>query len=66
MCIICSGLDNKSLTPWEAADNLTEMAESLEEEHLHDVYKKITHLLWLEKMNICIYCSDRPCKCEDV
>ena len=37
MCIICSGLENNSLTPWEAARNLTEMGNSIEKEHFEEI-----------------------------
>ena len=64
MCIICSGLENNTLTPWEAARNLTEMANSLEKEHFESLAKKINEFLWLERVNICIYCGHIPCSCS--
>ena len=33
MCIICVGLDDNKLTPWEAARNRTEMLNLISEEH---------------------------------
>ena len=64
MCIICSGLDNKTLTPWEAARNLTEMANSIDEEHFEELAKEINELLWAEHVNDCIFCATKPCECD--
>ena len=51
MCIICSGLDNKTLMPWEAVRNSTEIMETLSENHKEELVEKITIAVqeWLEK-----------------
>ena len=64
MCIICSGLENNTLTPWEAAQNLAEMGNSIEKKHFEEIAKEINDLLWLERANICIFCANVPCCCE--
>jgi len=45
MCIICVGLDNKTLTPWEAARNRTEMLPEFDEAHLIVLQDKINQSL---------------------
>jgi len=50
MCIICIDLDNKKLTPWEAARNRLEMLEQFDEEHLVTLNEKIERSL-LEYLN---------------
>lgn len=45
MCIICVGLDNNTLTPWEAARNRKEMLEQFDEEHLKVLSEKIKSAL---------------------
>ena len=45
MCIICVGLDNNTLTPWEAARNRKEMLEQFDEEHLEVLAEKISKAL---------------------
>jgi len=42
MCLICVGLDDKTLSPWEAARNRTEMLKEFDEEHLILLDKKIS------------------------
>ena len=64
MCIICAGLENNTLSPWEAARNLTEMANSIEKEHFEELAKEINELLWLERVNTCIFCVKTPCECH--
>jgi hypothetical protein len=63
MCIICTGLKNNTLTPWEAAANLMEMRNSIEKEHFEELSKEINERLWLERVNICIFCAKIPCAC---
>ena len=46
MCIICTGLDNKTLTPWEAAKNRVEFLQELDEEHLEVLDRKIRNALF--------------------
>ena len=41
MCLICAHLDNKTLTPWEAARNRREYLDVLDEEHLKELDEKI-------------------------
>ena len=64
MCIICIGLENNTLTPWEASKNLTEMGNSIEKEHFEEVAKEINELLWQERVNTCIFCVKTPCECN--
>ena len=45
MCLICIGLDNKTLLPWEAAKNRKEMLKEFDEEHLLLLDKKINKSL---------------------
>jgi len=45
MCIICVDLDNKKLTPWEAARNRTEMLEQFDKDHLEVLDIKIREAL---------------------
>ncbi len=51
MCIICSGLDNKTLMPWEAVRNSREIMETLPEDHKEELVEKITIAVeeWLQK-----------------
>ena len=42
MCIICSGLDDKTLMPWEAVRNSKEIMDIIPEEHKEELIKKIT------------------------
>jgi len=65
MCIICSGLENNTLTPWEAATNLIEMGNSIEKEHFEELSREINDLLWAERANICIFCIKTPCVCHE-
>ena len=56
MCIICVGLDNKTLTPWEAARNRREFLDILDDEHLEELDHKIrdalkAHLNDLNRLN---------------
>ena len=41
MCIICDGLSDNKLTPWEAAKNRTEMIEAIEDDHHEELDRKI-------------------------
>ncbi len=53
MCIICNGLDDKKLTPWEAARNRTEMLNQLTPEHHNVIEYKIQEALknYLNNLN---------------
>ena len=53
MCLICDHLDQKKLTPWEAARNRSEMIEELDEEHLDLLDEKIRFALkqYLDNLN---------------
>lgn len=42
MCIICTELQNKNVSPWEAKRNLIEMSGSLSREHYFEVLEKIS------------------------
>jgi len=41
MCIICVGLSDNKLTPWEAAKNRLEMIEVIEDDHLEELDRNI-------------------------
>ena len=45
MCIICVHLDDKKLTPWEAAKNRVEYLDVLDDEHLKVLDLKIRESL---------------------
>ena len=45
MCIICNGIDNGTLSPWEAAKNRKEMLNEFDEEHLKVLHEKISNAL---------------------
>ena len=66
MCIICIGIDNNKLTPWEASRNRAEMLPVLDEDHLEELDKKITAALYeyLDSLN-CHKCTKNKdfCKC---
>ena len=55
MCIICVELDNHKLDPWEAARNLSELIDQIEEDHIPEVDEKIAIAL-LEMIE-----GKRPC-----
>ena len=44
MCIICVELEKKNISPWEAKQNLKEISEKINENHLKEVEKKISKL----------------------
>tara|TARA_B100001250_G_C19456108_1_gene638125 strand:+ start:379 stop:618 length:240 start_codon:yes stop_codon:yes gene_type:complete len=74
MCIICTGIDNNSLSPWEARRNLGEMTEKIGHEHARKVQSKISNLIF-EEINLnygetieqpvgfCDFCDDIGCLC---
>lgn len=41
MCIICVGLSDNKLTPWEAARNRLEMLGTIEEDHHEELDRNI-------------------------
>ena len=49
MCLICIEISKNKLTPLEAWNNLGEMYETIEEEHLPEVFDKI---MILEETNL--------------
>tara|TARA_A100001015_G_scaffold236570_2_gene268838 strand:+ start:1523 stop:1702 length:180 start_codon:yes stop_codon:yes gene_type:complete len=51
MCIICSGLDEKTLTPWEAIRNSDEMWDIIDDEHKEELDERISLAVqeWLEE-----------------
>ena len=53
MCIICTGLDNSTLLPWEAVRNSTEIWNTIREDHKEELTKKITEAVeeWLNNNN---------------
>ena len=65
MCIICAGLENNTLTPWEAATNLIEMGNSLERDHFEELSREINELLWRDRENVCVFCARSPCECNE-
>jgi|18_taG_2_1085343.scaffolds.fasta_scaffold01849_11 hypothetical protein len=52
MCIICIDIARNKLSPFEAILNLSEMAVSLEEEHVDEVVKLIESILGDEKIDL--------------
>lgn len=52
MCIICIDIARNKLSPFEAILNLSEMAVSLEEEHVDEVIKLIESMLGDEKIDL--------------
>tara|TARA_R100000030_G_scaffold89510_1_gene73834 strand:- start:33 stop:206 length:174 start_codon:yes stop_codon:yes gene_type:complete len=51
MCIICCGLDNKTLMPWEAVRNSKEIMNTIPEDHKDKLVEKITVAVeeWLQE-----------------
>ena len=47
MCIICTGLDEGNLAPWEADRNRWEMINEIDEEHMKVIETKIAEALVL-------------------
>lgn len=64
MCLICEGLDKKTLLPWEAANNLLEYASNIDAEHYEEVVEKIDTIMEEEYLFFCSDCYISPCKCE--
>jgi|TARA_Y100000289_G_C3923413_1_gene151810 hypothetical protein len=62
MCIICVGLDNETLAPWEAARNMREMIEHLDQEHAKELIEKINSLMSIS--DFCKDCECDPCDCS--
>jgi len=52
MCIICVELDKKTLLPWEAAKNLLEYSEIIDEEHFEEVMEKIINWINENKLSV--------------
>ena len=52
MCIICIDIARNKLSPFEAILNLSEMAVSLEEEHVDEVVQLIESILGDEKIDL--------------
>ncbi len=52
MCIICIDIARNKLSPFEAILNLSEMAESLEDEHVNEVVKLIESILGDERIDL--------------
>ena len=75
MCIICIEMDKKTLSPWEAKRNLSEMAEQIGQDHALEVDKKISEAIYEEIMfnfgetlhsdgEFCEFCECDPCDCD--
>jgi hypothetical protein len=64
MCIICVELDKKTLLPWEAAKNLLEYSDIIDEEHFEEVMDKIDSLMEEEYITFCGKCRISPCNCK--
>jgi hypothetical protein len=56
MCIICVDLQKGLLTPFEATRNLSEMIETLDEEHVEEVLA----LIYMNQEEEC--CSSQSCE----
>ena len=52
MCMICIDIARNKLSPFEAILNLSEMVESLEEEHVNEVIELIESILGDEKIDL--------------
>jgi len=64
MCIICVELDKKTLLPWEAAKNLLEYGDIVDEDHFDELVEKIDSLMNEEYIIICGKCKISPCNCK--
>ena len=75
MCIICVELDKKTLSPWEAKRNLSEMVEKIGDEHAREVENKISDAIYEEiylnygdtvheSEKYCKFCECDPCDCS--
>ncbi len=64
MCIICVELDKKTLLPWEAANNLLEYGDVIDEDHYQELMDKIDSLMDDEYITFCSKCRVSPCKCK--
>lgn len=71
MCIICVGLEKKTLLPWEAEKNFTEFKEKIDENHQKIVKNKIFQAkkdyfenIFEKDPKICDFCECFPCDCE--
>ena len=62
MCLICEHLDKKTLTFEEAWNNLSEMKETLDEDH----FKKVQGAVFrgLDDEQYCLFCQNSPCACN--
>ena len=51
MCIICVGIDNNTLLPWEALRNSDEMWDATPDDHKEELDEKIALLIreWMEQ-----------------
>jgi hypothetical protein len=71
MCLICSGLDNKTLLPWEAEKNLSEFKQKIDKNHQKIVKNKILQakkdyfdFFTDEESKFCDFCECDPCDCD--
>ncbi len=75
MCIICVELDKNKLSPWEAKRNLSEMAETLDDNHIKEVEDKILDKIFTETFIFyddmysnndtqCEFCPKNECTCN--
>ena len=62
MCLICAGLDDKSLKFTEAWRNLGEMKSTMDRKHFKEVRERVQDGLYEE--NYCLFCEQAPCDCE--
>jgi hypothetical protein len=51
MCIICVGINNKTLLPWEALRNSDEMWDVIPDDHKEELDEKIALFIreWMEQ-----------------
>ena len=61
MCIICIELQKGNLLPWEAYENLREMAPMVGREHFKEAREYIRSA---QMMSTCEWCDCDPCDCD--
>ena len=64
MCLICTGVQNQTLTFQEAWRNLGEYKNSITRDHLAEVRDMVLDGLYEEEY--CLYCEESPCYCDEL
>ena len=65
MCIICIEIEKNRLTGMEASRNLSEMVDTIDEEHYDEVIEKVNDLFYKEYLEFCEFCPGNGCCCEE-